>query len=344
VTNNSRGAATRLSSHGVSAARVVVYDPDGVNPYGRELAAQLAAAGCEVTAVVAADVEWRPPGVRTMAVLPYNRAGAGSVARQAFRLLRGLLTVAWCARDKHAQWVVVWTRTRYDEALVAFVARRRRVHVVVHNPGARDTGGRALRAAATTNVVHSAALAEGMPRAAVCAHPLYVHWLAYARPSTAPGRGDAFRLLLLGHRRADKGDDLLPAVFAALPDDVRVEVVACGKGAPPLGLGVRVEDRTSRDFVPDRDLAATLLSCDALLAPYTGATQSGTVALAVTAGLPVLGFASGAIAELAGDAGLVPNGDTAALAARIAAAAHGDLPRPAPDAGHAVRDWLRVFG
>ncbi len=320
------------------SGRVVVYDPDGVNPYGRELAAQLAEAGYEVTAVVAGDAEWRPSGVDVRAVLPDNRAGSGGAARQAFRLLRGLLVVKWLALTRNAQWIVVWTRTRYDARFLASVALLRRVHVVVHNPGPRDVRrDSTLRRRARTLVVH----APSLPGAAVCAHPLYVHWLRWAAPAT-PGPHDRLRLLLLGHRRPDKGDDVLPALLAALPEDLRgrIEIVVCGKGAPPSLPGVAVDDRTSPDFVPDRVLASVLMSCDALLAPYTGATQSGTVALAVTAGLPVLGFASGALADLAG--GLVPEGDVAALARRIAAL--GDLPAPAVDAGATVRDWRRVLG
>jgi glycosyltransferase involved in cell wall biosynthesis len=314
---------------GVGVARVVVYDPDGVNPYGRELAAQLADR-YDVTAVIAADAPWRPPGVRSLAVLPRNRAA--SAWSQALRLLRGWLTVlALAARD--AQWVVVWSRR--DAAVLRLVARLRRLHLVVHNPGPRDTLPPALKAAAATRVVHSAALAAG--DATVCAHPLYTHWLAAFRTSVPDH--DGTRLLLLGHPRPDKGDDVLPALAAALPDDVTL--VFCGKRAAP-SLPVRIEDRTSGDFVSDADLAAALLSCDALLAPYTGATQSGTAALAVTAGLPVVGFDSGAIREMAGSAGLVPPGDVAALA-RVAAAAK-TLPRPVTDPGAALRDWTAVLG
>ena len=323
----------------MAGTRVVVYDPDGVNPYGRELAAQLAAAGHAVTAVVPADAGWRPPGVRTLAVLPGNRA-AGK-ATQALRMLRGLLTVAVLAA-RPAQWVVAWTRPPYDTVPLALVARLRRVHVVLHNPGPRDTLHPRLRRAAATVVVHSPRLAAGVPGAAVCAHPLYTHWLrTYA---ATPPPHDTLRLLLLGAARPDKGEDVLPALVAALPAEVRerVELVVCGKRAAPRGLGVRVDDRTSPEFVPDAVLAATLLSCDALLAPYTGATQSGTAALAVTAGLPVVGYDSGAVAELAGAAGLVPPGDVAALAAVVARVA--GLPRPVVDAGATVRDWAKVLG
>jgi hypothetical protein len=319
----------------VRAKRVVVYDPDGVNPYGRELAAQLAEAGYAVTAVVAADAEWRPAGVRTLAVLPYNRGGAGGTARQAFRLLRGLVVVKWLSLTRRADWIVVWTRTRVDDRLLAAVALLHPVHVVVHNPGLRDVRAHgALRRRARTLVTH--AHAEG---STVCAHPLYVHWLRWAAPP-APAPHDTLRLLLLGHRRPDKGDDVLPSLLAALPDDVRrrVEVVVCGKGRAPALTGVAVDDRTSPDFVPDRVLARALVSCDALLAPYTGATQSGTVALAVTAGLPVLGFASGALADLVPD--LAPEGHVAALAERIA---RGALTPPPRDEGAAVRDWQRVL-
>jgi glycosyltransferase involved in cell wall biosynthesis len=119
-----------------------------------------------------------------------------------------------------------------------------------------------------------------------------------------------------------------------------VTLVVCGK-RPPVS-GPRIEDRTSREFVPDGVLAETLLSCDALLAPYTGATQSGTVALAVTAGLRVVGYDSGAIAELAGRAGLVPVGDADALGRVMARAL--DLPVPAPDPDATLRDWTKVLG
>ena len=49
--------------------RVVVYDPDGVNPYGRELAAQLSAAGYDVTTVVA------EPGMPSIDDNPNERIG-----------------------------------------------------------------------------------------------------------------------------------------------------------------------------------------------------------------------------------------------------------------------------
>ncbi|HEU0132127.1 MAG TPA: glycosyltransferase [Mycobacteriales bacterium] len=318
--------------------RVVVYDPDGINPYGREIAAQLAARGLAVTAVVPGDAEWRPRGVRTLAVLPHNRSGAGGVARQSFRLLRGLLTVLRLALANDAAWLVAWTRTPHEEAVLALVARLRRVHVVVHNPGARDVRRRTLRwlrAAAASRVVHSASLATGGE--VVARHPLYTEWLRWSAPGERPPH-DGLRLLVLGAQRPDKGGAALPALLDALTPGVTV--VACGKGPLDPALRGRVEDRTAADFVRDRDLAAALMSCDALLAPYAGATQSGTVALAVTAGLGVLGYDSGAVAELAGRDGLVPPGDTAALLDRIARAARGDLPAPAADG--ATDDWLRV--
>lgn len=307
----------------VGRSRVVVYDPDGVNPYGRELAAQLAAR-YDVTVVIAGDAEWRPRGVRVLPVLPYSRGAA--VAAQALRLVRGWLVVLWLALGR-AQWVVVWSRR--DSLVLALAARLRRVHVVLHNPGPRDTLPARLRRAATTLVVHAPSLAvEG---AAVCAHPLYTHWLADHRVDVPPHEG--VRLLLLGAARPDKGDGV-----PGLPDGVTL--VVCGK-RPPVS-GPNVEDRTSREFVPDAVLAETLLSCDALLAPYTGATQSGTVALAVTAGLPVVGYDSGAVADLAGRNGLVSVGDDAALSTVVERVR--DLPRPPVDPEATLRDWTRVLG
>ena len=306
-------------------SRVVVYDPDGVNPYGRELAAQLAAR-YDVTVVIPGDAEWRPRGVRVLPVLPYSRGAA--VAAQALRLVRGWLVVLGLALGR-AQWVVVWSRR--DSFVLALVARLRRVHVVLHNPGPRDTLPPRLKRAATTLVVHAPSLAvEG---AAVCAHPLYTHWLADHSGAPRARSTGPIRLLLLGAARPDKGDGV-----PDLPDGVTL--VVCGK-RPPVS-GPNVEDRTSRTFVPDAVLAETLLSCDALLAPYTGATQSGTVALAVTAGLPVVGYDSGAVADLAGRNGLVSIGDDAALSTVIERVR--DLPRPPVDPEATLRDWTRVLG
>jgi glycosyltransferase involved in cell wall biosynthesis len=317
---------------------VVVYDSDGLNPYGRELACLLAD-DRPSHVVCAADAEWIPDGVTTHPVLPGNRGGR-SRARQLLGLVRGVLLVWWMCRPGGAQLVIVFARTPVEEAAFALLARLGGdVVLLVHEPTPRTAPTRAgaitwrsLLSRAQV-VVHSEPLRQELllaspgVRAAVCRHLPFTAWpLAYGADRRAPW-GEEVRVLLLGQVRPDMGLQHVPPVLALLPPSARerLEVVLCGKGELPQGLAadlralVRVQDRTGAAFRPDAEVAEAVRSSHVLLAPYDGASQSGTVTLALSCGLPVLGFDDGSLSDLVDSTSLVPTGDHAALAALISA-------------------------
>lgn len=296
----------------------LVYDVDGLNPYGRELALLLGG-----RALTAYDAEWRPPGAR--AVLPANRTSPGRWV-QLLRLLHGLALCAVAVLRRETV-VVVLTRSVLDEVFLGLLARVGRVVVVVHDPvpkqppppaRARSYG---FLCRGAVRVAHSAVLAEQAGGAKVCGHLPFRGWCA---AYGARSGGEA--LLVLGHLRPDKGIDRLPAALHDAPSGARL--VVCGRG--PLDPGVRaalsevidVDDRSTVGFAPDADVAAALRDARVLVATYRTVSQSGSVALAISAGLQVVAYDTGSLADLPGVV-TVPDGDAAAFAAAATKALAG---------------------
>jgi glycosyltransferase involved in cell wall biosynthesis len=320
----------------------VVYDTDGLNPYGRELAHLLAQdRSCEV--VCAADAEWLPPGVRCRPVLPGNRGGRSQL-RQLLSLLHGLVITCWACRPGAAQLVVVFARTPLEELVFSLLSRiGGSVVLLVHEPTPRTPPSRlgawtrqALLSSAHV-VVHSEALRQEVmdqsphPQAQVCRHLPYERWpVDYGAYPTTAGDGRV-RVLLLGQVRPDKGLRHLPETLALLPGDTRARLVLrlCGKGVIEAELGaalrqlVQVEDETGPTFRTDAEVARAIAASHLLLAPYEGASQSGTITLALSCGLPVLAFDDGSISDLVSPEGLVPSGNCPALAAALQAFVDG---------------------
>jgi glycosyltransferase involved in cell wall biosynthesis len=321
---------------------VIVYDPDGLNPYGRELAVLLGG-----RALTAHDAEWLPPGTRNL--LPANRSRPGRLL-QAARLLHGLLVCLGAALRRETV-VVVLTRSVLDEMGLALVALLGRVVLVVHDPvpkqpppTARRLSYGLLLRAARTRVTHSADLAAQVPGGArVVRHLPYAAWCAALSAYSAGAGG----LLALGQLRPDKGMDRLAAALRGVP---RTSLVVCGKG--PLDPALRaalaevadVDDRAGDGFAPDAEVARALRETRVLVAPYRQVSQSGTAALAATAGLAVVAYDSGAVGTLPGVV-TVPDGDAAAFAAAVTAAlaapARVDVAAWERDA---AADWRAALG
>jgi hypothetical protein len=71
--------------------RITVYDTDGDNPYGREVA-MLVAGHADVKTILPVDVGWLPEKLRHRRILPAN--GPARFVAQIIRQCLGLLAVA----------------------------------------------------------------------------------------------------------------------------------------------------------------------------------------------------------------------------------------------------------
>lgn len=324
----------------------LVYDPDGLNPYGRELAALLTAHGRPATALTAFDAEWLPPGTRN--VLPANRSRPGRAVQLA-RLLHGLALVAGAVVRRRTV-VVVLTRSFLDEVVLGLLAFAGRVVVVVHDPTPKQPPtawrrrSQALLRRRAVRVAHSAALAAEVGAGTrVVRHLPFRAWCADLGVAAEGGGA----LLVLGHLRPDKGLDRLAPALARVSGE---RLVVCGRGPldpatrAALAAVVTVDDRAGEGFATDAEVARALDDATVLVAPYRVVSQSGSVALAASARRAVVAYDTGALADLPGVV-TVPDGDAAAFGNAVYAALSG--PPPATDvaawAAGAAADWLAAL-
>ncbi len=189
-------------------------------------------------------------------------------------------------------------------------------------------------------------LADGRPILAGFHPPL-----AFAGPAPAPAftHGGPARLLFFGRLLPYKGLDLLAAACALLGPAApgvafELRVVGTGPHSPALAAltalpWVRVENR----WVAEDEVGAVLGWADALLLPYTEASQSGVAAAALAAGRAVLATTVGGLPEQLGGENLArlcapeAGAFAAAMATLIA-----DPPRgTAVDPG---AEWRRLAG
>jgi len=144
-----------------------------------------------------------------------------------------------------------------------------------------------------------------------------------------PARGPI--ALFLGHVRAYKGIDHLLAAWerASLPADASLVIAGesyLGRrrlAAAVSRLARRRSIRLIERFLTDDEIRDLLAAADVLVAPYSAASQSGTVPLALAAGLTVVASDAGGLAEpLAGRPGhhVYRAGDDGGLAGALAGA------------------------
>ena len=326
-------------------ADLTLYDPDGLNPYGRELAALLQRRGNRVRLLSSVSVSWAPPGVDVRRALPGTRPG--NRPSKALRVLAGL---GWVVSDalRGRTVLVCWSWYLVEKLVVALTARLTgRVILIVHNPAGRGRRSALTRwlekmeqGGARTLVVHSERLAHALDHqdVRVCPHPPYRSYLE-AHPQGAPASGDEYKtLLVLGALRPDKGYELLPDLLRRVSSESRRRICLHLVGRDPERGGPLVEALESLVNVrndlrvqgaDDPELIAAVRSADALLAFYPEATQSGSAILALSAGLPVLGFDVGALSEVIDRDFLAPLGDLSQAAQRIEDLLQGRLFKPA---------------
>lgn len=345
--------------------RVTIFDTDGKNPYGREVA-MLIAGHVDVEALLPSDVGWVPDGLRHRPILPAN--GPAKLPAQLVRQLRGVLSVSWDALIRRRLIIVIMTRAWYDElAFAALCWLGARFLVVAHDPVSKTPLARHTEFVrrlfwrrVNTLVVHSSELAldaqgaSGRPANVVPHLPFlaYSEWIERMAPNIkAHGR---LRLLVLGQMRPDKGLERLPMILDRVAPAYRqcLSIAFAGKGCldklvAAIAALITVTRPISQNYLDDRDIAASLAESDVLIAPYPVASASGSVVLALSRGLRVVAYDAGSIRDVLADKGLVQPHDEAAFAACLSVAPEcvGGGPRQAlPEWQNCSRDaWVQAL-
>lgn len=290
--------------------RVFVYDPNHVNPYGVELASTIfAATGWDVVLYCSSDRRaLAPRGVKIVPAL------AGRATPKLRKMLRRLLSpVRLSIRAGKSDLVLVWTSDFWDACVFAVRATLGfRTFFIQHNPRSirprKGLGGVAERllVRVTRVCVHTRELAARVDGAvlpiAVVPHPAYEVTVGEvgghqgelpisARP----------RVALLGSLRNDKGLSSLPAIASASGGGWNCIVIGPDRISGVMANALRALDVTvvhPFDAEPaDPQVIRELASCSVMLAPYTAVTESGSVILAHTVGVPVLALESPAFEQ-----------------------------------------------
>ena len=167
-------------------------------------------------------------------------------------------------------------------------------------------------------VVHSQADAEAVAhrfgvrpdRIVPVAHGMYDHFGAAARDVSRRKLGlnsDEFVFLAFGLIRAYKGIPDLIEAFGSIPSDfaTRVRLLVVGEVWED---GERIQQVLERNphkdriqvirrYIPDDEVGTHFSAADALVLPYTRASQSGVAHIAMSYGLPILGTRVGGLSE-----------------------------------------------
>ena len=322
----------------MTAKRVVLWDPNSVNPYSGEIAAILIGGRYEVSRWVSKHSvsSSTVPGCTDVRILAANRSAEGIASHSLRRIIAPLL-FAFSAILTRRIVVLCWVRGSYESILFATLLPLARGCVLVdHNPvpdressSPFSSVARFLRRSVSVRVVHRRQFVEEGPANAVyIAHPRYAIWTQQLRASVTPASaldqsrldGSRVRALLLGALRADKGWANMHTMFESI-DPGSVEFVIVGVGQIPPDCARIISERSIEvhahlSDVPldDNAVVEALNSSDVLIAPYVNATASGTVMLAFSWGLPTLAFSSGELSEILCDRALVETNDFVGIA------------------------------
>lgn len=307
--------------------RILVFDPNSLNPYGAELSRVLSAKYRVKLYCAGSGAELFSPATRMRFEMNAN------VWSRCFsilsRIIWPLIFVIDSLIDRKSQCILIWVRDPWQAMVFVALAKLRRVHWIDHNPeGFRDTLGksgweRRLYDSVQSAPIHSAALAR--EDRAVITHPSYLGMVsAHPRILQAGGRSRASttpRLLYVGNLRPDKGGLELVHICRVLSEPFDLFVVGASSIPAELEKAVVAGGVGTLTWVPgpisDGQLIERLASADLLLAPYIRPTQSGSLILSLTVGIRALAFSGGAIGELLEDSNLVSKGDIQDFARQV---------------------------
>ena len=303
--------------------RVVLADPPAYTPwYDHELASALARTGVDVQLATTRFRFGELPAAngyrRSELFYPLSsRVPGRSRARLPLRAAEHLAVLAWLAAARadvvHLQWLAVpqldsVLRLRSPSVFTAHDLLPRRT-------ASRRELWRALLSRFDRVVVHTdrgaAVLRELGVEATVIPHPVY--------PSSAVRADNGHTVLALGVIRPYKGLADAVELVRRLPD---ARLVVAGDPAMPLGE-LRNAPRTEwrLGYLPQAELDRALGDATVAVFPYRAELdQSGAMLQALGAGVPVVAYDVGGLAEPIerfGAGRVVPAGDVDALTAAV---------------------------
>lgn len=308
-------------------ADVVIYDPNWINPYGLELSSVVASCGYKVDLWCDENRSVAPHAVRLRSRLAIGRKSGASVLTLLRRRALGPLETILSIRLSQPL-IVVWIRDPWDAFL--FCARALiggKTIFIYHNPiSSRRRHGfagrieRILLRLSDICVVHSdrlaAAAVESTTKVRVAAHPPYRETTRSVENNGPHPRrpGEDPVVAFVGALRADKGaDEILPIAASAAS---RWTLRVLGPDAIPPATaerlsksGVTCEHVGSGTGPTDEELLDGLTTADVMIAPYNSVTESGSLHLALSLNLPVLGYESDGVRHIINGDSLAPNAE-----------------------------------
>ncbi|UTM36543.1 glycosyltransferase [Rhodococcus pyridinivorans] len=198
---------------------------------------------------------------------------------------------------------------------------RCRTAIVVHNPvKGRDEAESQpdiarIRRNATGLIVHDPALKEGLQSYTdvhVAAHPAYFAW---ADATAAVSQRDQSEkvALFLGSARKDKGFDQLPTIANELDKLGYTLRCAIGRLTPEetsmLNEVQNIDVLSGAEgHISNLAVREAIEGASVLIAPYSNVTASGTVLMAMSAGLPIAAYHNPGLESLIPDGSLARPG------------------------------------
>lgn len=344
----------------LSDRRVIIYDPNPVNPYGQSLAYVLSELGVNVELFKAGTESKTDDPWRYRWLFGHRSNSASGLPVYALRRLLAPLRVVAVARRSPV--VLVWVRSAWERRVFAFAAHvgGRFIQICHNPPGSRTdvkrSGQGDLPIPKVLQVVHSARLVQsyGLPASTLVAG-LPLPLIGRTSENVKLSRSQAIPVFLfLGERRFDKGFDLVEEIIRGISSQIlEFEFVIAGRGPAyrPRTMdrltGLTLTDLGLDRFLSDEELLSEVARATLLIAPYREATQSATIVLAFNAGLNAVGFNVGAIPDLLRSEALAARDDVQDLVDRACrfAVNHETTYRLTVDEyrGAVKKDWERVI-
>lgn len=298
---------------------IIIYDPNSLNPYGGELARVLSQRYSNVLLYSAnSGAKYYSESRLISGSMPAGRWL--QVIWMLRRFLDPLRFAARALRSNGSVCVVVWIRDPWHALVTLVVCQFRPVLIIDHNPpGSRSSGRQSgaiiskLRSCVHALPVHGEELVTD--NAPVVVHPSYLGMVNSVAASVSILRNDAYlRLVYVGALRPDKGAESLVQICSLIERPCQLTLIGTSELPPSLmSIDGRVRFRLIGGPVSDETLVNELKNSDLMIAPYVQPTQSGSLILALTVGLPAIAYEGGALGALLSPAALVERGDVVHL-------------------------------